>query len=384
MIGQRRCVTLSSIAVLAFAVVALVGFGTARADVPGLEIVQPAAVAVTADGPTSSQVSVWVRNGTGKPTTARFSALVENDSHEQRGVLVSPATGDIDAGAVERFELTLATPDTQRQNRKPRADLGKLTGQLVASAGGAAPATVGLTVAAKPTVDVGVSEALWLPAVLAVLLMTVAAVCTLQDKVTFRTPLPSDLDFSDSYASKLTTVGALFGTFVSAGVLPDDTVGLSKTAFVALNLVFGVAVAVAALVYVALQRRTWKKIPLTAKEKQAGSQQMEEPKLCGSVGGLLIASTVTIWAVLGELLTLWLLFGELGADQGFNGAALAIMRGLLIIALLLTIVYTIVVVPTLAQSKRVAQQPKTKRLKQAFTKLDVAMPEAGQRSVRMP
>ncbi|WCB93838.1 hypothetical protein DSM104299_02558 [Baekduia alba] len=320
--------------------------GMARADVPGLAIVQPEAVAVTAGGATSSAFSVWVRNDTGDAVAPTFGAAVENGDHAARSVVVDVVDGEseIDAGAVERYRLQVATPSTQRQDRKPRADLGKLAGQLFVGAGGVAPGTVGLTIATEPKVDVGVAEALWIPAVFALILMAVATVLTLKDDVGLGTPLPSDLDFSTSYATKLTAVGALFGTFVSAGVLPEDTIGLSKAAFVALNLVFGVAIVVAGLLYAGLQRPVW--------ETVAGDASKQQRRMQGQVWSFLVSCYVTVWAVLGELLTLWLLFDELGTDQGFGGAALWIVRGLVLVALLVTAIYTWRRVPALAQSTR--------------------------------
>jgi preprotein translocase subunit SecG len=60
-------------------------------------------------------------------------------------------------------------------------------------------------------------------------------------------------DFSSSWASTLTAVGAILGTTLTAQVLPTQP-QIPKSVFVSLNLLFGVIIVVAALVYSATRR----------------------------------------------------------------------------------------------------------------------------------
>ena len=121
-----------------------------------------------------------------------------------------------------------------------------------------------------------------------------------------------EFDFSKSSASTLTVVGALLGTAIAAGVLPEDTGSPSKEAFTALNLLFGVGVVVAGVVYAALPNKMW---------------------------AFLVAATITMWAVFGELLTLFQLVDALGQGHGFTGLAVVFFRILLGTAMVAVAVY---------------------------------------------
>jgi hypothetical protein len=138
-----------------------------------------------------------------------------------------------------------------------------------------------------------------------------------------------ELDFSKSFASTLTAVGALLGTIISAGVLTEETVKISKAGFTGLNLTFAIAIAVAGIVYA-----VWQDV---VPEKGAAPKEW---KLQGHVLPFLAAALITLWAVIGEGWTLWLLLGELGADDGFTSMAVWIGRSLLIVAGLAMIPYT--------------------------------------------
>src|SRR5204862_3856150 len=74
------------------------------------------------------------------------------------------------------------------------------------------------------------------------------------DQPKLSTPLgPPNWNFSTSWASNLTVVGALLGTILAAGVLPDHT-AITKSTYAGLNLLFGILILVAPLAYVAMQR----------------------------------------------------------------------------------------------------------------------------------
>ena len=153
---------------------------------------------------------------------------------------------------------------------------------------------MGISVSKKTVLNRGVNTALLAPFVLAAIVVFIAWAITL---VPFNEPLPKlDLDFKESFASTLTAVGALLGTVISASVLPEDTVNMSKEAFTALNLLFGVAVVAAGLFYSAMQKPEW----VTNKDDAA----KQDRKLRGYVGPFLLACLITVWAALGEAWTL--------------------------------------------------------------------------------
>src|SRR5437588_2643661 len=66
---------------------------------------------------------------------------------------------------------------------------------------------------------------------------------------------PVGWDFSKSWGSTLAAFGAVLGTILAtAGVLPATTKYLTNDTYAALNLLFGVIVIFAPLVYIAFQR----------------------------------------------------------------------------------------------------------------------------------
>jgi hypothetical protein len=103
-------------------------------------------------------------------------------------------------------------------------------------------------------------------------------------------------DFSQSWASTLTAVGALLGTLLSEEFLPDKMQLLSASEYAALNFIFGVLIVIAPLVF-------------NGARKIAG--ESEAKQYVGSVRWFFFASTVTLWAVLGEVITIFLMLGEI-------------------------------------------------------------------------
>ena len=70
--------------------------------------------------------------------------------------------------------------------------------------------------------------------------------------------------------------------------------------------------------------------------------------------GFLGASLITVWAVFGELLTIWLLLDELGQDQGFSATARGIFKALIVAAAVTMCVYTVRRIPAIVYSERAA------------------------------
>jgi cytochrome c oxidase subunit IV len=116
---------------------------------------------------------------------------------------------------------------------------------------------------------------------------------------------------------------------LSAGVLPGDTQSLSKPAYAALNLFFGMLILISGFVYTATRR---------PKETttQTGGRQVQYQ---GYVWSFLLASFATLWAVLGELATLSFLLTEIGLQGFLSGGSLHIFQGALLLAGLLALVY---------------------------------------------
>lgn len=95
--------------------------------------------------------------------------------------------------------------------------------------------------------------------------------------------------FSDSWATSLTSIGALLGTVLGAGLLPDDPIVMSKNKLVGLNILFGLLVVIAPLFYNAFRVK-----------KGSGAKPIYEGKLWA----FWFACLLTLWAVAGEVLTI--------------------------------------------------------------------------------
>lgn len=118
---------------------------------------------------------------------------------------------------------------------------------------------------------------------------------------------PTNYDFSASWASTITVVGALLGAILAANnVVPPQTRYLGHSTYAALSLVFGVLVVLAPFVY----RATSVPVPVTDKYGLTDTQYQ------GFVAGFLAATLLTVWGVVGEVVTILLLFGEVQESRG--------------------------------------------------------------------
>jgi hypothetical protein len=192
---------------------------------------------------------------------------------------------DVRAHDVTRYRLVVRA--------SPKSELADASGELVVS-GDDEVDSLSLSVAKKATfADKGVTGALLYPLAPAFVLVLLGGAFAgvrgeWSDLVGV---LPADVD-SKSFASTLTAVGALLGTVIGAGVLPEETTTLSRAAFVALKLISGVGVVVAALVYAALEWPVWTDV----EPKKAGEETRQQRTMHGTVPGFLVASLITVWA----------------------------------------------------------------------------------------
>ncbi|MDX6581004.1 MAG: hypothetical protein QOI10_188 [Solirubrobacterales bacterium] len=325
--------------------VALCVTAAASAQAPELEFVSPDQIALTGSDDASDEVSVWVKNASDEQVTPAFAVSLEDGD----GHAIAPDTLQVVAVDDDGNEITVPAIAANAVGRYRLLVKGagadqEASGELIATSAGVAPASVSISLGPKPVTGSGVDAALLFPLGAAVLLIVVAWVAVVRP-IALTEPLGTlDLGFSASFASTLTAVGALLGTIIAAGVLPEDTVNLSKDAFTALNLLFGVAIIVSGVVYAALQRAVWvdsETVPL-----------QQERKLQGYVGPFLISCLITVWAVFGELWVTWLLIDELGQGDGFTGLAVTVFRILLLVGAVAMIFYTLRRIQSIVKSKQ--------------------------------
>jgi hypothetical protein len=137
---------------------------------------------------------------------------------------------------------------------------------------------------------------------------------------------PVNWKFGDSWASNLTAAGALLGTVLGASLLAERRLYVSKDWFTALNLYFGALVVVAPFVYASIR--------VAKKPYPAGDK---EPEYVGFVGTFLLCCAITLWAVLGEVLTIGLFLME--AKSVLPAGALIVAGVLLTVIFVLAIWY---------------------------------------------
>ncbi len=117
--------------------------------------------------------------------------------------------------------------------------------------------------------------------------------------------------FKDSWASNLTALGAIVGTALAAsGFLSDVLPGLSTGMFVGYGLVYGSLVLLAPVIYTALYDKEGKP----------------------TYGGVLVAGGLTVWATIGELITVAQLVarGGLPSTWGY----VAVIAGVILFAVM--------------------------------------------------
>jgi len=293
---------------------------SAQAQPLELEFVAPESVTASLSGETSDELSVWLKNSSHQAATPEFQTVLENGD------------GDAVPAEVEVVGEKSVGPDQVARFRLVLSEASKSSGQLVATVDGVSPASVQILVGPKLDLSRGVNGALIAPFIAALLLLIAAAIYGCRDAGLLDSVGTAELEFSKSFATTLTAVGALLGTIIAAGVLPEDTVNLSKAGFTGLNLTFGIAVVVAGVVYSAIQR---------AFVEQA-TDGTKAWKLKGYVIPFLIAALITVWAVFGELWTMWRLVEELGREEGFTDFAVTVVQVMLGSAALLMIPYTLI------------------------------------------
>jgi hypothetical protein len=305
--------------IAAVLVVGLISTAGAANELPGLEFVEPDDLSLTLkEGATETEpVTLWLRNTGGADLEPHLALRLENGDGREISVHAEEvkASGDdtVPAGGLARMRVVVTDPDPTQDD---------LSGQLVATAEGAAPATIDVKLGREEDENELIDKVLVLPAIIALGLVGVRwGVLRVSPK---NLVAEVDLDFSKGFASSLTLVGAVLGTILAAGVLPEDTERISKEAYTALNVVFGVLVVVAGLVYAAVQRRV---------------KEGDEWKLYGYVGTFMLASWLTAWAVFGELYCLFLIGDELESATGFTPLGVSLFKFVLVGAALAMLVY---------------------------------------------
>jgi hypothetical protein len=157
-------------------------------------------------------------------------------------------------------------------------------------------------------------------------------------------------DFSKSWASNLTVLGAILGTVLSAKILPARTVVVTPDGYTALSLLFGILVVVAPFLYTALRK---------------GRPGAQGPHFTGRNWAFLVASGVTIWAVNGEIGTIGLVLYEAQHGKALALGAVIPMLGTLGVALVLAWLYSVQTVRLVLKSETAPKAGAAEELREA-------------------
>lgn len=160
--------------------------------------------------------------------------------------------------------------------------------------------------------------------------------------------------FSESWASTLTALGGILGSVLTAQLLPSETATqkLTNSTFVGFNLMFTIAIVVAAALYNTFRSQRECVKPTDGTPKPGETPKIDPPKVelasaeeaqktfeyQGKVVYFLLASTLVLWAVFGQLLTAWLLLDQV-PDATLSNLISIVFRILLVLAAVLALVY---------------------------------------------
>jgi hypothetical protein len=286
-----------------------------------LVIVKPDELKVAYEAEETDPYTVWIRNTGATEAEVQFTANVQDSSRKGEAVTAASTNTKLAPQHVERFHVTFAS-----------VDKGRLSGELVARAEGFAPGTIDLEIGPKRNIG-GAINALIGGALAVALILTVVRWFTLKGPlgVGLGSPVgPAKFDFTKSFASTITLVGAVLGTVLTAGLVPEQPEHLTKDEYLSINLLFGVMVVVGTIVFAMSERPDKDKAP------KAGEERLYE----GAVWALLVSAGLVVWAVAGEVACIALIVSELDATGAFTALAIYVFWGLLGLAAIATLTYT--------------------------------------------
>jgi hypothetical protein len=309
--SRSRVILVSAVA-LACACLSFAATGFAAAPTPAqIEILSPETIEVPADK--EEHEDVLVRNAGGTPVVVGFEV------NGEYAPTITPVSGEVLAYSVRRLTL----------NFTPTNKAKEVSGELIAYGEGVAPAGIPFTSSLKAETPWWIYVILFGSLAVAIALMVVRwLVGEFPRKATLGGRIgPANWEFTKSWGSNLTVVGALLGTILLASVLPEESV-VPKVTYAGLNLFFGILIVIAPFIYTATQSAA------AYDDSQAG----KEPQLQGYVWSFLLATAITVWAVLGEIGTMFAIFDEIRVGQTMPDAAIAVLALVLALSAVLLLV----------------------------------------------
>lgn len=329
--GRGRVRRLSFLLAGPVVLAALLGSARLAAQtLPSLRFLDLKVSVELSDGATTATKLVTIANDGPSSVPVTFR-IIAPDAAVDVHIGTEPAERMLPPASVTSFTLTFAPTSTAED----------VTGRLVAEA--STDKSAPLTSPASVDFELlAARETTWWAQAVAICSLGLAALITLLRMWTIKPASsyvrssrrvklsakmgPVNWKFGDSWASNLTAAGALLGTVSGASLLPERRLYVSEDWFTALNLFFGALVVVAPFVYASVR--------VANKPYPAGDK---EPEYVGFVGTFLLCCAITLWAVLGEILTIGLFLME--AQSVFPAGALIAAGVVLAVIFVLAIWY---------------------------------------------
>lgn len=287
------------------------GAATAAAEEPSLAVLNTANTLKVSgsEGEDTATGYVSLLNSGTEPitVTARFQA-----AGSERVRVRSVAPDEVEPGA-QRIGITFAGLEELT---------GAATGQLVIDGG---PSLIAQSVEVLPAPQPSAPwpEILILGSLAAAVMLALMVVGNIPDREKVNAPLskpaPGVKWDAKSWATTLTAVGGILGTVLGGVTFPTYPEQIAKVSLVNLNLFFGILVVVGPFLFQALRRKE-----LSDEERKSGC--------FGTNLTLLMTSTITLWAVFGQLGAFALLSWELVGGGVLGPAILAALVALGLLA----------------------------------------------------
>jgi hypothetical protein len=284
------------------AVLGLLAVGSsveAASSLPMLQVSEPGGISIRLGAIGSmAQAIVTVVNPSDADAHLSVHLAAEGTLPQAVGIAADPAiVGAHDAARV-RLTFTLLEPTTGGP------------GSVVIGADGFAPAAVGVVIAVGASGPEGAVPVLGFAFAAAAAFLGLR-LWVLRGKYDANGQLGSvRWDFSRSWATNITTIGAILGTVTAAGVLPRAGRLLVADEVAGLSVFFGILAVLSGFVYTVLSR------PVL---------DQGEPARQGYVKPFLLAAGITLAAVIGELATLALLLADAAQRRSTTAVAIALL-----------------------------------------------------------
>lgn len=270
------------------------------------------ALTMSSDGNAKYHTTVFVRNDESTESTLQFSAVLENVQGQvlSGASRVTSASSTVPANSLARIRINL---DTATYGA-PLSGYLQLTAKTPEHK---AATKYRVLKVPSPTPSFAATLLFWVSFMLTALIALGAINKLRKEQIPITQRMGSATwSFSDSWGTNIAVGGALLNTLVAFSALPDQTHYLSKNSYVCVSMIFGAVITVAPSVYSLIRTPV-----LTGPNPTIQYQ--------GYVGSFALASGLTAWGAIGQVVTVAFLFAELASARLFSVSVLLCLTAVL-------------------------------------------------------